>query len=398
MLQTICLKKGEDRRIRQGHPWIFSNEIDTAKTPIKSILPGTEVVVISHDSSFLGKAYLNPNTLIAARLYSYQKNQSMDEAFFIQRIKQAQNLRQLFYEQPYYRLVFSEGDALPGLIIDQFANDFIVQINTSGMENKKEEIRQALLALFPHVNSILLRNESSARLREGLALYTEQLYGNTPEFINMIENDVKFTVPLHKGQKTGWFYDQRNNHARLKPYVKDQSVLDVFSYLGGFGVTAAHYGAKKVCCIESSTYASQLIQTNAILNQCDDRIEIITDDAFDALNSLQSLGKRYDVIILDPPAFVKKRKDLKNGLAAYQRINQAALKLLDNNGILISCSCSMHVSLSDLIDVLKRACFRTQKSLQIVEIGHQAPDHPLHLHLPESDYLKAVFARVIDHS
>lgn len=395
MTATIRLKKGEDRRLRQGYPWIFSNEINTAQTPLNNFSPGEEAIVEAHNLSLLGRCFLNPHSLIAGRLFSRNPQQALDVDFLIQQIKQARTLRQLFLKQPYYRLIFSEADGLPGLIIDQFANDFVVQINTAGMESKKDILVHALKACFTDINSILLRNDSSSRLREGLPLYTESLYGSPPEIINMIENNVHFKVPIWQGQKTGWFYDHRENRSHLKAYVKDKHVLDIFSYLGAWGLTAASYGAKKVCCVESSAFAGDFIRQNARLNQLEDRVDIISEDAFDTLRKLHSAANTFDVIILDPPAFVKKRKDLKNGLAAYQRINESALKLLKINGILISCSCSMHVSLADLILILQRAAFRIQKSLQIVEIGHQAFDHPQHLYLPESNYLKTVFARVV---
>lgn len=394
MPANIRLKKGEDLRVRQGHPWIFSNEIDTKKTPLKNFSAGDEAIVLAADGRVLGKCYINPSSLIAGRLFSADANQTLDFNFFLQQITQAAMLRQSFFEQPYYRLIFSEADLLPGLIIDRYGQDFVVQINTAGMEKKKNDILQALKSVFKNLNSILLRNDSSSRLYEGLPLYVEPLYGSPPEAIRLTENEVHFKVPIWQGQKTGWFYDHRENRLRLKSYVKDKQVLDVFSYLGAWGLTAAHYGAKKVSFIESSAFASQLIQENATLNGFADCIDIITNDAFAALRNLAAERKSYDVIILDPPAFAKKRKDRDSGLVAYQRINESALKLLASGGILISCSCSMHISLSELILVLQRAQFRSRRSLQILEIGHQAKDHPRHIHLAENEYLKVVIARV----
>ena len=200
-------------------------------------------------------------------------------------------------------------------------------------------------------------------------------------------------VPLFKGQKTGWFYDHRLNRYRLKDYVNNHAVLDVFSYLGGFGICAAVFGAKQVDCVETSAFAGEFIKKNAKLNNVQHKVTVIGEEAFDALKAFIRERRQYDVIVLDPPAFVKKFKDRKEGLIAYQRINELALRLLAPSGILISCSCSMHVNQEDLMTLLKRAAFRTHHEIQLIERGHQGPDHPIHFSIPETDYLKAFFVR-----
>lgn len=393
MTSTLILKKGEDRRIRAGHPWIFSNEVNTTLCPLKSFTPGQEVLVLAHDQSPLGMAYINPHSLIVARLYSREPERHLDVSFFKEKLTRALELRSRLYSKPFYRLVFSETDQLPGLIIDRFNHDFVLQINTAGMEKVKEIIATSLKEVFPDARSILFRNDSSIREQEGLPSYVESAFGKAPEIITLEENGVKFKAPFTKGQKTGWFYDHRDNRSGLKRYVKDKTVLDVFSYLGAFGIQAAAFGAKQVDCIEASLQASEFILENAALNQCKDTVNVITADAFDAMKDLAKSGKSYDVIILDPPAFIKKSKDKHEGLVAYQRINELALKLLKANGILVSCSCSMHLSMEDLTNALYRATYKTQSNVQILERGHQAPDHPVHIAIPETDYLKAIFAR-----
>ena len=225
----ICLKKGEDRRIRTGHPWIFSNEINTAITPLKSFSPGQEVMVMAHDKSVLGMAYINPHSLIAGRLYSRQAGETLDKPFFIRQLSLAHSFRHSLFNTPFYRLAFSEADGLPGVVIDRFANDFVIQINTAGMEQKKELIAEALCSILPSANSILFRNDSPVRKHEGLELYVDAYLGQPPENIMLEENGVRFSAPLGKGQKTGWFYDHRLNRARLKQYVENKTVLDVFS-------------------------------------------------------------------------------------------------------------------------------------------------------------------------
>lgn len=392
-LSHIRLKKGEDRRIRGGHPWIYSNEIDTKVTPLKSFTAGQEVIVEAHDKTLLGVAYINPHSLIAARLFSTNPQEQLNQTFFELRIQKALALREQLFEKPYYRLIFGEGDSLPGLVVDRFADDLVVQINTAGMELKSELIVQALRSVLPNTRSILLRNDSQVREQEGLETYTKAIFGTPPEEIILEENGVQFAIPLWKGQKTGWFFDHRMNRARLKNYVAGKSVLDVFSYLGGWGIQAAVFGAKTVDCIEASKFAGELIAKNAKLNYVENKVNVITDDAFDAMKALLTQSKKYDVIVLDPPAFIKKFKDRKEGLIAYQRVNELAVKLLAENGILVTCSCSMHLAMEDLIQILERVSYRTQTPLQILERGHQGPDHPIHLLIPETDYLKAVFVR-----
>lgn len=395
LLSYLRLKKGEDRRIRFGHPWVYSNEIDTVNTPLKSFSPGQEVTVIAHDKTILGSAYVNPHSLIACRLYSRAQETPLDEAFFINRIEAALALRDRLFTQPFYRLVFSEADGLPGLVIDRFGEHIVMQINTAGMEKHIDIIAGAIMKRLPTTKSILLRNDSQTREHEGLALYTKDIFGQTPSETVLVENDVSFHVPLLTGQKTGWFYDHRLNRARLKEYVTGKTVLDTFSYLGAWGIQAAVFGAAQVDCIEASATASQLIRRNTELNKTDDKVKVITDDAFDAMKALVQAKKTYDVIVLDPPAFVKRSKDRKEGLIAYRRINDLALKMLAENGILVSCSCSMHVSMDDLVEQLNRATQQTPYGIQILERGHQGPDHPVHPAIPETDYLKALFVRKI---
>lgn len=394
-IPKLVLKKGEHRRIRAGHPWIYSNEIDTNQSPLKSFTKGQTVIVHAQDGTVLGVAYVNPHSLIAARLYSTNPNQVIDQAFFEERLAAAKLLRDRLFTKPFYRLIFSEADLLPGVIIDRFGEHFVIQINTAGMDNHKQPLVAALLKVFPETVSVLFRNDSPIRIQEGLECEVTAAFGTPPENVTLFENDVQFTAPLTTGQKTGWFYDHRLNRARTKNYVKDQRVLDVFSYAGGWGIQAAVFGATQVDCIEVSSLAARYIEDNAKLNQVENKVTVICDDAFDAMKNLLQAGKQYDVITLDPPAFVKKAKDLKEGLLAYQRINELAVKLLAPNGILFSCSCSMHVSMEALTEVLARVAARTQTSLQLLERGHQGPDHPIHLAIPESEYLKAIVVRKI---
>lgn len=389
----LFLKKNEDRRIRFGHPWIYSNEVDTKLSPLKNFIKGEEVRVLGHDKKIVGMATVNPHSLIVARVYSAHDGQTLHPNFFQEKIQQALLLREQLFDKPFYRLIFGEADGLPGLIIDRFGDHFAVQTNTAGMELKQTDIAAALKAVFPELQSVLLKNTSSVRQQEGLETYTRALVGEPPQEIALEENGVTFTAPFWAGQKTAWFYDHRPNRIFIKPFVKNKNVLDVFSYLGAFGITAAALGATSVDCIDASQLACDYIEKNALLNQVAKQVKVIRDDAFDALKKLVAEKKTYDVILLDPPAFIKRAKDKKEGFLAYQRINELALQLLNANGILVSCSCSMHLSQDELLEAINRAAFKTKSSLQLIAQGHQGADHPIHPLIPETNYLKALMLR-----
>ncbi len=392
-LPQLRLKKNEDRRLRAGHVWIYSNEIDIKSTPLKNFKPGDEVQVIGYDETHLGVAYVNPHSLISGRVFSRLPNARLNQDFFREKIQNALALRQHLFAKPYYRLVFGESDGLPGLVIDRFDKTAVLQMTTAGMELKKDLIIDSLRETLPEIESVLLRNDSQARKYEGLESYVSQGFGEPTKVITLEENGLTFTAPLWEGQKTGWFFDHRLNRSRLKEYVLGQRVLDVFSYLGAWGISAAKWGATAVTCVDSSPLSTNWINENAKLNEVSDKVHVICDDAFDALKNLYQAKEKFDLIVLDPPAFVKKQKDKKEGFIAYQRINEAALKLLKTNGILISCSCSMHMEYHDLIQSIRRASLRAHCEVQILERGHQAPDHPVHIAIPETDYLKMVTLR-----
>ena len=395
-LRSLSLKKNEDRRLRAGHLWIYSNEIDTKLSPLKTFSPGEEVLVLAHNKAPLGVAYVNPQSLISARLLSRQLNTRLDIDFFRKRIESALALRMRLFSQPFYRLIFGDSDFLPGVVVDRFGSTLVMQITTAAMEIRKDIIMQALRDILPETEAILLRNDTQARQFEGLPSYVAAGFGEPPQKIQLEENELQFMAPLWDGQKTGWFYDHRANRELIKPYITNQRVLDVFSYLGAWGIQAAHAGANEVVCIDSSPLSASWIKENAELNHVEAKVSVQTDDAFDALKKLYHAKEKFGVVIVDPPAFVKKQKDHKEGLIAYQRINEAALKLLEPNGILVSCSCSMHVSYEELIQAIRRASLKTHCNLQILARGHQAADHPVHAAIPETDYLKMVVVRRLE--
>jgi len=393
-LTPLRLLKNEDRRLRAGHLWIFSNEVDNKATPITQFEPGQVVSIEDASGRALGTGYVNPHPLICARLVSRDPNHALDQSLITHRLNVALSLRNRLFDAPYYRLVFSDSDALPGLIVDRYDDVLVAQITTAGMERVKNEIVGALEKVIKP-RAILWRNDSSIRELENLPRYVEPALGEVPETVTIEENGTKFEVPLAGGQKTGWFYDQRMNRARLRAYARGQRVLDVFSYLGGFGVQAAHAGAESVLCVDSSQKAADFIGRNAALNGVADKVRVVVDDAFDALQRLRSERERFDVVVIDPPAFIKRKKDLKEGTEAYRRLNQMAMQVLSKDGILVSCSCSYHMERESLRDAMLKASRHIDRSMQIVEEGHQGPDHPVHPAIVETAYLKVFFARLL---
>ncbi len=393
-LNPLRLKKQEDRRLRSGHLWIYSNEIDIKQTPLTAFTPGQQVLVETHNGKPLGTAYINPHSLICARLISPNPAELLSKDLLIQRLKQALYLREQLFTQPFYRLVFAESDLLPGLIVDRYGDVLVAQINTAGMEQVKDDLRDALIEVIKPT-AILLRNDSNIREMEHLPKEIAVLYGEPPAMVEIIEHECRFKAPIREGQKTGWFYDQRYNRACLKKYVNNKRVLDVFSYIGAWSIQAAHGGAREVYAVDSSATALKWLQENASINHCAEKITTLHEDAFKALQQLNTANEKFDVVIIDPPAFIKKRKDIKEGLIAYRRLNELAMRLLNNNGILISASCSMHLPREDLIHILHAASNASHRHLQILEQGHQAPDHPIHPAIPETEYLKMFAARIV---
>lgn len=383
----LRLQKDQERRLLAGHHWIYSNEVDNKATPLKQFSAGMLVNITSAKGQPLGIGYVNPNTLLCARLLTRQSHEVINTDFFIKRIEQALAWRQQCFSQPYYRLIYSESDYLSGLIIDRFGDTLVGQLNTAGMQQLAPMILDALLAVIKP-QCVIWRNDNSYRELEGLTLENKVAYGDALELGIVEENNCHFHTPFFTGQKTGWFYDHRLNRAAITHYVKDKKVLDVFSYLGAFAIPAAKAGAKQVTCIDASATATNLILQNAKLNQVEDKIKILNQDAFLALEQLIAAGEKFDIVIVDPPAFIKRSKDSKAGSLAYQRINMLALQLLNSYGVLLSASCSMHLSRDELLNILRKASLKTQKIIRILEQLHQAPDHPIHAAIAETNYLK----------
>ena len=391
-LTDLYLRKGADRRLRGGHLWVFSNEVDSDRSPLSAFAAGDPVAVRSTDGRLLGSAYMEPNALICARVYAPRRECSPDQALFETSLRDALALRERFFRQPFYRLVYGDSDLLPGLVIDRFGDALVMQLNNAGIERYQNALLAALVDLVQPAG-VLLRADSRARSEQGLDERVEVVHGEVPEWVALEENGVRFEAPVHTGQKTGWFYDHRLSRARLQQLVAGCDVLDVYSYIGCWGVQAAVAGAGSVCCIDSSEAALEGALRNAALNGVDGSVRVAPGRADAVMQALASDGERFDVVVLDPPAFIQRRRDLNKGVAAYRRINELGLRLLKPGGLLVAGSCSMHLPRSELVSALQGAARRADCELRIVEQGGQGPDHPVHPAIPETDYLKAVFAR-----
>lgn len=397
-LPELRLRRGEDRRLRAGHLWVFSNEIDTAATPLASFTPGEQVRLVSDRGQPLGVAYLNPATLIAARILARDLDSRIGAGWIAARLRRALALRESFASSAHYRWVFGESDGLPGLVLDRYGDIVVGQIATLGMETLKSAVEAAIReVLSPSV--LLWKNDSAARTLEGLSQQVETAWGTAPAQAVVQEHltdgrTLAFTVNLGGGQKTGWFYDQTFNRSLLPRFLRPGArVLDVCSYAGGWASTAAASGAREVACIDSSASALELAAANVAANSALTAV-LHRGDAFEVLAELAERGERFDAVIVDPPAFIKRRKEIPQGQAAYRKLNQLALRVLEPGGLLVSCSCSHHLSPDDLLAAIQGAARHVDRFVQVLHEGGQSPDHPRHPAIPETRYLKAFFCRI----
>lgn len=390
---ALVLRKGEERRLRAGHPWVFSNEVDVGRSPLAAFAPGQAVVLLDHGGKALGTGYVNPSTLIAARLVD-RAGRALDRELLAERLCTALALRERLYPTRHYRLAFGESDGLPGLTVDRFGDVVVAQATTAGMERLREAATAALLGVLRPA-ALLWKNDSGARALEGLPESVELVHGALDGPAVAREGRLDFLCDLREGQKTGWFYDQRDNRSRLAPYVKDARVLDVFSYLGGWGLRAAELGAREVECVDASARAVEGIRVNIARNGLAGRATATRADAFEFLRGARAERRRWDVVVLDPPAFVKRRKDHKEGALAYRRLNELGLQVVAPGGFLATCSCSHHMPLGEFVDGLHAAARAQGVGLQLLAPLFQSADHPVHPALPETEYLKGVIARVL---
>lgn len=383
MEAEIVLKNGKEKRVYSLHPWIFKSDIDHEK---KHCEPGSVVRVISSKGKFLAKAYYNPESQIALRIMSYQ-DEPVDRHLIFDRIHDAIEYRRSFADLKSCRLVFAESDRLPALIVDSFNDILVMQCLARGMEQFKKDIVDALVEEM-HPRGIWERNDVPVRRLEGLEMCTSLLYGDVPDRVLMSENGIKFLVDVKQGQKTGFFLDQKENRAAIAPFVKNKRVLDCFTHTGSFALHAGYFGAREVTGVDISEYACECASENAKLNGLEDRVHFIAANAFDLLGEQSRNNVRYDVIILDPPAFTKTRSAVDSALRGYKEINLRAMKMIEAGGYLVTCSCSQHVHKDMFHDMINDAAKDAKVLLRQVEFRTQGKDHPVLPYAPETEYLK----------
>ena len=391
---ALHLKRGEDARLRAGHLWVFSNEVDVARSPLSDFAPGDACAIVDHRGKAIGVGYVNPNSLIAARLVSRGLDHALDASLIVHRLNVALALRERLYAQPYYRLVFGESDGLPGLTVDRFGDVLVAQTTTAGMERRKDDIRDALVKVL-RPRQLWWKNDAAIRAMEQLPEYADLGHGEYGGETFAREGDLVFAVDPVGGQKTGWFYDQRENRDQLARFVAGKRVLDVCSYLGGWGIRAAAYGASEVVCVDASASAVEATRANAERNGFGDRVNAVRADAFDHLRALREARERFDVVILDPPAFIKRKKDVAEGRLAYRRLNELGMQVLSRDGILFTCSCSHHMPRAALLDAVQQGARHLDRYAQMLIGLQQAPDHPVHPAIVETEYLKGFVCRVL---
>ena len=383
---SVLLRAGEDRRVRAGHPWVFSNEI-LMDAETRALPPGTLAVLRAPGGEALGLVTFNPHSLIAARVLTTNPEASVDALFLGRRLAQAVALRDRLIGVPYYRLIHAEADGLPGVIVDRFGDALVVQVNTAGMEALTPVLLEALEAeLSPRI--IVLKNDSPVRELEGLKRDVSVAKGDASGTVELIENDTRFVADLSVGQKTGWFYDQRDNRRFVAGLAAGGRVLDVYSYSGGFGVLAAKQGARSVVCVDRSQPALDAAKAAASLNGAAETMSFQKSDAFDALEAQQA--RSFEVVICDPPAFVKSRKDLKSGAQGYRKLVRLAAPAVARGGFLFVASCSHLVDPPLFAEQVRRGLRDAERSGRILLSSGAALDHPVHPALPESAYLKAL--------
>jgi len=389
-MQSVKLKAKEERRLKAGHWWVFSNEIDGLDT---SIEPGTLVRVLDSAGVQVGIGTFNPHSLIAVRLLQ-KGEEELSKDFIFEKLDEAYSRRKEIGVRKYGRMCYGEGDNLPGLVIDRYGDILVVDILTAGMELLKPQITKALQKIFKPTG-IYYKNDSAFRALEGLT-NTPDIVGEVPETVEIEENGVKYIVPIRGGQKTGFYFDQRENRAFLKPYFKDKLVLDLYSYIGSFGITAALAGAAQVWGCDSSAAAVELAKKNAELNGVSDIAVFHRDDAERLLSAMKKgeLPDQPDIVLLDPPAFVKSRKALPQAVGLYVKLVKMALEGLKPGGYLAFSTCSHHISRELFVDIIRQGVSKSGVQAALIELRGQAKDHPVLIGMPETEYLHFALVQV----
>ncbi|WP_220199133.1 class I SAM-dependent rRNA methyltransferase [Ktedonospora formicarum] len=393
---TASLKPHREESLLSRHLWIFSGAL---QQPPRWIEPGGLVDVKSATGQFVARGYYNPRTDIAIRILTHESAEIIDSDFFRKRVRDAMRLREVFEPQSTnaYRLIHSEGDGLPGLVIDCYADVLVAQVHTLGMERLLPLLIEPLME-ETGARGLLLRNESQSRRREGLEVEEPRVIaGEVPQQVEIVENGVRFIVDPWRGQKTGFFLDQRDKREALRKYARDGRVLNCFCYSGGFSVYAALSDERtRTVSVDVSAPAIEAARQHFSLNGLDPKQhEFQTDDVFAYLEQAVERGEQFDVVVLDPPAFAKNQGARTQALKAYRRLNTLGMQVLRPGGILLTCSCSGVIGMDDLLGVVSNSAQRQKRSVQLLESYTHGVDHPTNLAMPETNYLKTIFCRVL---
>lgn len=390
-LPTVVLLPKRDGRARAGHPWVFSNEM--GMTPqLKALEPGSLVTVVDSRGEAMGTYTFNPNTLIACRRLSGRGGMEINVAWLEERLRHALRRRPA---APYYRLVHSEGDDMPGLVVDRFGEILVGQITTAGMAKIKDMLEAALISITG-CKGMVWRQDTASRSLEGLPVSDEvDIGGDVPEGpVAVFENGLEFVADITSGQKTGWFYDQRANHAFMGKLAgqlpEGAEVLDVYSHIGGFGLAMLAGGAAKVTLVDASAHAMDLAKASAEKQGVAERCEFVVEHAFDAMEAMGKTNRRFHAVVCDPPAFIKSAKVMAEGLKGYEKVARLGAALVRGGGYLTLCSCSHNASLADFTEACVRGIRRAGRSGRVLRVGGADYDHPQHLMLAENSYLKCL--------
>lgn len=388
-MKPIYLHAGRERRLLRGHRWIFSNEISS---PLSDFDPGSWVEVFSSKGASFGSGYINPKSLIAVRLVC-PPGQEPTKSFFVDLLRKAVRRREAIYpDSVCYRIVYSESDGFPGLVVDRYGEVFVYQINTLGMALLEHLLQEVMLEVLSP-KTLLYRNDTSIRTLEGLPLEKGIAYGSLPEPYWVTLDESEFGVDFLEGQKTGLFLDQRENRRALKRWAKGRKVLDLFCYDGGWSLAAVLAGAEEATGVDQSSKAIARARANASRNGCDSRCTFLEGDVFSYMKKVEK--GRFDLIILDPPAFAKSKSALVEAQKGYIDLNRRALLALNSGGMLVTCSCSYHMNEELMQEVILKAAQAAGRQLRLLEARGQAPDHPMLLAMPETRYLKCFFLEVV---
>ena len=388
-LAVVTLKKGEGRLLKSGGMWIFDNEVASI---MGSFVNGDIVLVHDFDGYPLGRGFINTNSRIVVRLLSRDENTVIDEEFFEKRVRDAWEYRKKVTDTSSCRVIFGEADFLPGFIVDKFSDVLVVQSLALGIDRYKEMLVELLKKVLAEdgirICGVYERSDVKVRKQEGMEPYKGFIGEEFPTLVEIVENGVKYQVDIKDGQKTGFFLDQKYNRLAIQKLCRNARVLDCFTHTGSFALNAGYAGAKEVTGVDASQLAVDQATANAALNGLSDSVKFICEDVFDLLPKLEEKGEKYDVVILDPPAFTKSRSSVKNAVKGYREINLRAMKLVKDGGFLATCSCSHFMDYQLFTQTIGQAARNVHKRLRQVEYRTQAPDHPILWSADESYYLK----------